>query len=205
MEILLLLLLIVGVVVFFSTRKNGANGGRRASRHGQTPSPKRRTVEPFDETTSRRVRTEQVLKGRVYVTDGDTITLAKTQIRLFGIDAPELAHPYGKIAKNALYDLCKGQTIRALVTAEDSHGRTVARCFLPDGRDLSAEMVKLGLAIDWAKFSGGEYRSLELPDVRKKLWLADARQKGQMWRWEKYEAQQRAKAAQRHADAKTNL
>ena len=131
------------------------------------------------------------------MTDGDTITLAKTQIRLFGIDAPELAHPYGKIAKNALYDLCKGKSIRAVVTAEDIHGRTVARCFLPDGRDLSAEMVKRGLAIDWAKFSGGAYRSLELPDVRKKLWLADARQKGEMWRWEKYEAQQTERAEKR--------
>lgn len=49
-------------------------------------------------------------------------------------------------------------------------------------------MVKLGLAIDWAKFSNGQYRSLELPDARKKLWLADARQKGRMDVWEKYVA-----------------
>jgi endonuclease YncB( thermonuclease family) len=148
MEILLLLLLAIGIVFYFSTREKDAMGGRPSSGSGAAPSHWGRTVEPFDETTSKRVRTEQVLQGRVYVTDGDTITLAKTQIRLFGIDAPEMAHPYGKIAKNALYDLCKGQTIRAVVTAKDAHGRTVARCFLPDGRDLSAEMVKLGLAID---------------------------------------------------------
>jgi len=49
-------------------------------------------------------------------------------------------------------------------------------------------MVKIGLAIDWAKFSNGAYRSLELPGVRKKLWLADARQKGRMNIWEKYAA-----------------
>jgi endonuclease YncB( thermonuclease family) len=107
---------------------------------------------------------------------------------LFGIDAPELEHPYGQKAKWALVGLCKGQTVRAVVTDRDDHGRTVARCYLPDNRDLSAEMVKLGLAIDWPKFSDGIYRSLETRDARKKLWLADARQKGRMHVWEKFEA-----------------
>jgi len=97
-------------------------------------------------------------------------------------------HPYGRKAKSALIALCKGQRITAELTAEDVHGRTVARCYLPDGRDLSAELVKLGLALDWPKFSGGAYRALEPPDARKKLWLADARQKGRMHVWERFEA-----------------
>lgn len=60
---------------------------------------------------------------------------------------------------------------------------------------LKAElMVKQGLAIDWPKFSGGAYRYLEVPDARKKMWLADARQKGRMHVWEKFEARQAAKA-----------
>jgi len=122
------------------------------------------------------------------VTDGDTIVIRKTQIRLFGIDAPEIDHPFGKKAKWALVSLCKGQTVRAEVAEQDAHGRTVARCYLQDGSDLSAEMVKLGLAIDWPKFSGGKYRSLEVPGARKKLWLADARQKGRMHVWEQFEA-----------------
>ncbi|PIE11091.1 MAG: nuclease [Rhodobacterales bacterium] len=109
---------------------------------------------------------------------------------MFGVDAPELNHPYGKKAKWALVELCKGQTVRAEVTAQDDHGRTVAMCTLPDGRDLSAEMVKQGLAIDWKKFSGGKYRSLEIPDARQKMWLADARQKGRMHVWEQFEARQ---------------
>ena len=41
-------------------------------------------------------------------------------------------------------------------------------------------MVKLGMAINWPKYSGGAYASLERPGIRKKLWLADARQKGRM-------------------------
>ncbi|WP_245155632.1 thermonuclease family protein [Paracoccus ravus] len=136
------------------------------------------------------VPTRKVLQGAAYVVDGDTITIKKTQIRLFGIDAAELDHPYGKKAKWALTSLCKGHSVRAEVTEQDTHGRTVARCYLPDGRDLSAEMVKLGLAIDWPKFSGGQYRTLETADARKKLWLADARQKGRLDVWERFEAKQ---------------
>ena len=120
------------------------------------------------------------------MTDGDTITIQGTQVRLYGIDAPELDHPYGKKAKWAMVRLCRGHRIRAEVTEEDAYGRTVAKCFLPDGSDLSAEMVKLGLAIDWPKFSGGQYSHLEITGVRKKLWLADARQKGRMHVWETY-------------------
>ncbi|KQI68424.1 nuclease [Loktanella sp. 3ANDIMAR09] len=94
-----------------------------------------------------------------------------------------------------MVQLCKGQTIRADVVCTDDHGRTVARCYLPDGRDLSAEMVKAGLAIDWPKFSGGRYRDLEVDNARKKMWLADARQKGWMHVWEKFDADQKAKAS----------
>lgn len=64
---------------------------------------------------------------------------------------------------------------------------------MPDGRDLSGEMVKIGMAIDWPKFSGGIYRALETPDARKKLWLATARQQGRMHVWDQFEARKKAK------------
>lgn len=150
--------------------------------------------ESFDAATAHPVKRSRVLEGPAYVTDGDTITIQKTQIRLYGIDAPELNHPYGKKAKWAMVSLCKGQRIRAEITDEDEYGRTVAKCFLPDGRDLSGELVKQGLAIDWPKFSKGKYRHLEVVGIRKKLWLADARQKGRMDVWEKFEARQKAES-----------
>jgi micrococcal nuclease len=119
-------------------------------------------------------------RGPAYVIDGDTIDIKGLRIRLAGIDAPELEHPYGKTAKWALVNLCKGQEIRAVFDGDLSHDRTVATCYLPDGRDLSAEMVKAGMAIDWPKFSHGKYAGLELSGIRKKLWRCDARQKGRM-------------------------
>jgi micrococcal nuclease len=149
----------------------------------------------FDSKNAKPVANNKILQGAAYIIDGDSLVIKKTQVRLFGIDAPELDHPYGKKAKWALLSLCKGQVIRAEVSATDTHGRTVAKCYLPDGRDLSAEMVKAGLAIDWPKFSGGVYSAQELPGIRKKLWLADARQKGQMHVWTRFEVQQKAKSA----------
>jgi micrococcal nuclease len=132
------------------------------------------------QTTQIRIVEVQELRGRAWVIDGDTIDINGTRIRLAGIDAPEMDHPYGKNAKWALVNLCKGNDVRAVFDGDLSHDRTVATCYLPDGRDLSAEMVKAGMAIDWPKFSRGKYSGLELPGIRKKLWRCDARQKGRM-------------------------
>lgn len=146
----------------------------------------------FDETSARPALRHQTIKGPAYVIDGDTIVVRKTQIRLFGIDAPELDHPFGKQAKWAMMKLCKNQTVFAEILETDTHGRTVAKCTLGDGTDLSAELVRQGLALDWPKFSGGAYRSLETSDARRRLWLADARQKGRMHVWERFEAGRRS-------------
>ncbi|MFV2053225.1 thermonuclease family protein [Aliiroseovarius sp. YM-037] len=123
---------------------------------------------------------ETTLTGKCYVVDGDTIRIGKVSLRLAGIDAPELEHPWGQKAKWELVRLCKGQVITAEIEPEISYDRVVATCFLPDGRDLSAEMVRRGLALDWPKFSGGKYSHLEPDDARKKHWKAAARQRGHM-------------------------
>ncbi|MBB4052226.1 endonuclease YncB(thermonuclease family) [Devosia subaequoris] len=123
-------------------------------------------------------RTE--LRGPCWVIDGDTIIIDKIRIRIAGIDAPEIDHPFGKQSKWALVKLCKGQLVTARIKPEISYDRLVAECFLPDGRDLGAEMVRAGMALDWPKFSGGKYRHLEVADARKKLWRAAVRQRGMM-------------------------
>jgi micrococcal nuclease len=123
---------------------------------------------------------ETVLRGRCWVIDGDTIVINNIRVRLAGIDAPELDHPWGQRSKWALVQLCKGQTVTARIKPELSYDRMVAECFLPDGRDLGAELVRIGLALDWPKFSGGKYRHLEPEDVRRKLWRAAARQRGML-------------------------
>lgn len=197
---LILIGLIAAIVLFFALRSRQSEkriARPQSASSSEPPSTNELNPEitgiqppPFDDASAKHLPEPRILVGSAYVIDGDTIRINKTQIRLFGVDAPELNHPYGKKAKWALHRLCKDRVVRAEVTDEDAHGRTVAHCYLPDGRDLSAEMVRQGLALDWPKFSGGKYRSLETLDARKKLFLADARQKGRMQVWEKYEAKQ---------------
>lgn len=192
METLIGLAVFVGllILVFRSTRGQRDAPPPPTARIEQLRPRNRQRRASFDAPSARPLMEKEILTGAAYITDGDTIKIKKTQIRLFGIDAPELNHPYGKKAKWALHTLCKGHMVRAEITEKDEYGRTVARCYLPDGRDLSAEMVKQGMAIDWPKFSGGQYRHLETPDARKKLFLADARQKGRMHVWEEFDARQ---------------
>lgn len=199
MEVLLLLTVVVVAVLLIARSKRQPDKSTMRIRQetsdlkprlGASPSQNTSRPSRFDAGDVVQKPSANVLEGSAYVVDGDTIKIKRTQVRLFGVDAPEINHPYGKKAKWALVSLCKGQKVRAVVTAEDTHGRTVAKCYLEDGRDLSAEMVKLGMAIDWPKFSDGKYKSLEVPDARKKLWLADARQKGRTKVWEQFEAKQ---------------
>lgn len=140
----------------------------------QMPREMRVAVVSITETQAR----DPHLAGKCHVIDGDTIVIRGTHIRLAGIDAPELDHPFGKQARWTLINLCKGQVVTARLKPELSHDRVVAQCFLPDGRDLAAEMVRMGMAIDWPKYSGGRYRQLEPEGVRKKLWRAAIRQRG---------------------------
>ena len=192
MEFPLLLILIVGAVMAFQPRRRF----RRRRRSTTVNRTERRSISvryeeatpaqrlAARESTRTRVSSEILLvdvvqlRGRAWVIDGDTIDINGTRIRLAGIDAPEMDHPYGKNAKWTLVNLCKGHEVCAVFDGEQSYERTVATCYLPDGRDLSAEMVKTGMAIDWPKFSRGKYSGLELPGIRKKLWRCDARQKG---------------------------
>ena len=109
------------------------------------------------------------LTGKAYVIDGDTIRVRNTKIRLAGIDAPELNMPWGQKSKWAMVGICKGQTITVKLDGERSHDRLVGTCFLPDGRDIGAEIIKLGLALDLPHFSGGKYRHLEPEGARRML------------------------------------
>lgn len=206
----LLVILPFALFMFLKHRNRKAKSQRYASEQlakrvsdnklkvsGQTQFGTERTEEiapePFEAASAVASAVPETIRGKARVVDGDTIVISRTQIRIFGVDAPELEHPFGQKAKWALVSLCKGNLVTAEVLSKDHYGRVVAKCQLEDGRDISAEMVKLGLALDWPKFSGGCYRSFEPEGIRKKLWLADARQKGRVHVWRQYE-ERKAKA-----------
>lgn len=79
------------------------------------------------------------------IKDGDTISLKSRNIRLFGIDAPELkqqcydfngkAWNCGLVAKLFLYELTKGEDITCVMQSIDLYKREVAICYLNEGLD----------------------------------------------------------------------
>jgi micrococcal nuclease len=95
-----------------------------------------------------------------HIVDGDTydIILAgqKTRIRMDGIDAPERGMDFYKQAKNYLGELCENNEIRVEITDTDRYGRSIAKSYLPDGRELGHEMVKAGMAWHYKKYSNDE-------------------------------------------------
>ena len=110
--------------------------------------------------------------GHVRVIDGDTIVILESNVhvRLNGIDAPEVAHPHhpaddplGPASRNAMRQIVGEQVVTCELNGEHSHERLVGICFLPDGTDIGAEIIRRGLALDCARFSGSRYRSLEAP------------------------------------------
>jgi len=107
--------------------------------------------------------------GKAHVIDGDTIRIGKTKIRIAGIDAPEIDMPWGQKSKWAMVSICKGQVITAKLDGTRSYDRLVGTCFLPDGRDIGAEIVKQGLALDLPAFSAGKYRLFETDEGRRRL------------------------------------
>lgn len=97
-----------------------------------------------------------------YVHDGDTFYLkgVKEPIRIWGIDAPEIGDPGGAKSKGALKRLALGKSVRCVKMDRDHYNRIVAKCFLSDGRDIAAELVKRGHAFDMPRYSGGYYKRM---------------------------------------------
>ncbi|MFT4015222.1 MAG: thermonuclease family protein [Paracoccus sp. (in: a-proteobacteria)] len=101
-----------------------------------------------------------VLEARVSkVLDGDTFTLSghSRRIRVWGLDAPEWNRPGGSAATAAMRSLISGKTLQCRVRDMDRYGRYVGQCFLPDGRDIAAEMIRQGVATEYCRFSRGYY------------------------------------------------
>jgi endonuclease YncB( thermonuclease family) len=99
------------------------------------------------------------LEGRAQVTDGDTIRIGESRIRLKGIDAPELeqrcsragrSYACGETSRRALIDLVSGETVRCRATGRDRYQRILARCTV-NGRDIGTRMVEEGWAVSYGR------------------------------------------------------
>lgn len=98
--------------------------------------------------------------GRVrYIVDGDSLYIHshRPQVRLWGVNTPEEGEVGYQSAKDHLRRLAQGKRITCQVMHRDKYGRTVGRCYLPDGRDIGAAMISDGMAVEMRGFSKGYY------------------------------------------------
>ena len=95
------------------------------------------------------------------VTDGDTFRLQGVDqaIRVWGLDAPERNEVGGSAATAAMRTLITGQTLDCRIKDIDRYGRIVGQCLLLDGRDIAAEMIRMGVATEYCRYSGGYYQT----------------------------------------------
>lgn len=86
----------------------------------------------------------------LWIHDGDTFKAivankAVIDCRIWGIDAPELNQPWGKVSKSALIELIHQKNIR-IVNHSESYSRSVVTVVECSGRNIALELLKMGLA-----------------------------------------------------------
>src|SRR5262245_43792216 len=104
---------------------------------------------------------QERVSGRAEITDGDSLEIGATRVRLFGVDAVEGrqsctrdGRPWacGNEAARKLRSLIGDRTVTCTKRDVDSYGRIVAVC-RSGAADLAAEMVRSGLATAYRRYS----------------------------------------------------
>lgn len=129
----------------------------------------------------------------IKILDGDTmeVLLNKTpiKIRLEHIDCPEKrgSQPFGNTAKQALSDLCFNKEINFDFNSKsDKYGRKIAVIYLKNGLNINKEMIKLGMAWHFKKYSKDQtYAQLEKEARSKKIGLWKDPNPTPPWEWRK--------------------
>ncbi|MEM6407254.1 MAG: thermonuclease family protein [Pseudomonadota bacterium] len=98
--------------------------------------------------------------GVARVVDGDTLDFGfSANVRLHGIDAPEVSQRCGPVAcgrdaKSWLAKRINGVTLTCTQSDWDNrYKRPVARCLTPQGRDIGRMMVAAGMAWAYVRYS----------------------------------------------------
>lgn len=118
----------------------------------------------------------------VRVHDGDTFTCQakrkRYQVRVFGIDTPELNRSFGVAAGDRARALLLTVELRLKLHEHDVYGRQVAEVFLPSGESLAEILLREGLARWYARFAPDrkDYAALEAEarQAKRGLWRLGA-------------------------------
>lgn len=124
--------------------------------------------------------------GPFEVHDGDGLVVGGLELRLSGIDAPELSqacHRNGEAwyagcaARDAVAQMLRGRSVLCRDLGPRTYGRPVVDCTI-DGEDLLEAIVRAGWAFDYVQFS----KTRDLPNGRYFDAEREAREAGRgMW------------------------
>jgi endonuclease YncB( thermonuclease family) len=96
------------------------------------------------------VQAEEFTGKVVGISDGDTLSVLRdgkaVKVRLYGVDTPEKKQAFGTQARKFTGDLAFQQMVTVVIRDTDRYGRLVGEVLLPDGRSLTQELVKAGMA-----------------------------------------------------------
>ena len=129
---------------------------------------------------------------RVTVIDGDSLRAGDENIRLVGIDAPELFQTCrdanggewqcGRAAKARLAALLSQGAVACAPRGRDRYGRTLAVCAAGEVADIGEALVREGHAVSFDGFSSGYAAAeREAREGRRGLWRGDF-ERPQDWR-----------------------
>jgi endonuclease YncB( thermonuclease family) len=123
---------------------------------------------------------EETVRGPVRVVDGDSLRRGATEIRLYGIDAPEYRQTCedetgaewacGRGAASYLRQLIGRRDVSCAVQDTDRYGRSVSVC-RAGSVTLNDEMIRQGWAVAYARHTL-RYKVLELDaqQARRGIW-----------------------------------
>ena len=129
---------------------------------------------------ARRVRIRRVIDGdslEVKYAGPFSFLRRPFPVRLYGIDAPELAQPRGQESRQRLETLVRRGGIRMEAMSTDRYGRTVGLLYRRRRRShsVNVEMVRSGMAWWYRRYGG---RDLGFPEAEAE---AQSRRRG-VWR-----------------------
>jgi endonuclease YncB( thermonuclease family) len=120
----------------------------------------------------------RTIRGPAFVIDGDSLTVAGVEVRLRGVDAPELHQTCrrnarewdcGAAAMRELQRLTSGRELECRVHGRDRYFRALAVCS-NGASEVNGELVRTGFAV-----AAGEYLREEraAQDARRGLWAGE--------------------------------
>lgn len=141
-------------------------------------------------------QSDDYLATCVRVIDGDTLTVADEnqnlhRVRIVGMDAPELAQPYGRAAKAALSELVLHKEVHVVPAGVDKYNRELAQLRYDTSfgqLDVAETMISNGHAFSWG---GAHYKAQEYAAAHRLGVWSDLRYQERPWLYRRRMALQR--------------